>query len=140
MNGAVEEVEEATPLIEDSGFVLLLCQLVVDVLKLNGFGVVVVGYTADSIREHTLKRNGLLGSLGNTGVLFCSLIRCLYLSAFLTGEFAGQAHFSCLFLFRKQAAEFLCDKQSLLPPVPAPADASEHRNSCWSGTDAPLGE
>ena len=75
MNGAVKEVEEAAPLIEDSGFVLLLCQLVVDVLKLNGFGVVVVGHTTNAIGKHPLERNRLLGSLGNPSVLLCSFIR-----------------------------------------------------------------
>ena len=44
--------------------VLLLCQLIVDVLKLNGLGVVAVCDPADAVREHSLERNGLLGSLG----------------------------------------------------------------------------
>src|SRR5699024_7767198 len=72
MNRAVKKVEKATPFIKNSSLVLLLCQLVVDVLKLNGFSVVAVGYTANTIGKHSLKRDRLLGSLGNTVIFSCS--------------------------------------------------------------------
>ncbi len=53
----VKEVQETAPFLEDGRLIFLLCQLIVDVLKLNGFGVVVVRHTADTIREHPLKGN-----------------------------------------------------------------------------------
>lgn len=36
LNRAVKEVKKAAPLLKDGGLVLFLCQLVVNVLKLNG--------------------------------------------------------------------------------------------------------
>ena len=65
VDGAVEEVEEAAPLLEDGRLVLLLGELVVDVVELDGLGVVVVGDTADAVREHPLERDGLLGGAGS---------------------------------------------------------------------------
>ena len=65
MDGAVEEVEEAAPLLKDSRLVLLLGELVVDVVELDGLGVVVVRHTADAVREHPLERDGLLGGAGS---------------------------------------------------------------------------
>ena len=64
-DGAVKEVEEAAPLLKDSRLVLLLGELVVDVVELDGLGVVVVGDTADAVREHPLERDGLLGGAGS---------------------------------------------------------------------------
>ena len=40
VNGAVKEIQETAPLIEDGSLIFLLCQLIVDVLKLNGLGAV----------------------------------------------------------------------------------------------------
>ena len=60
LHGAVKEVKKAAPLLEDRCLVLLLCQLVVDVLKLDGFRVVVIAHAADPVRKHALERNGLL--------------------------------------------------------------------------------
>src|SRR5699024_2356960 len=57
VNGAVKEIQETAPLIEDGSLIFLLCQLIVDVLKLNGLGVITVSDTADAIREHSLKGN-----------------------------------------------------------------------------------
>ena len=39
--------------------------------RLNGLGVITVSDTADAIREHSLKGNGLLCRLRNTVVLLC---------------------------------------------------------------------
>ena len=71
VNGTVKEIQETAPLIEDGSLIFLLCQLIVDVLKLNRLGVIAVSDTADSIREHSLKGNGLLCSLRNTIVFLC---------------------------------------------------------------------
>ena len=62
---AVEKIQERAPLFKDRGLVLLLRQLVVDVLILNGLGVISIAHTADAIREHALKGNRLLRGAGN---------------------------------------------------------------------------
>ncbi len=72
MDGTIEEVQETAPLIEDRSLIFLLCQLVVDVLKLNRLGVETVGDSADAIGKHSLKGNGLLGCLRYTVVLLLS--------------------------------------------------------------------
>ena len=64
LNGAVEEIQKAAPFFKDGGLVLLLCQLIVDILKLDGFGVVVICHTANAIREHPLERNTVLCGVG----------------------------------------------------------------------------
>ena len=71
MNRAVKRVQEGTPLFEDCGLVFLLSQLVVDVLILNGQGIVVVRHPADTVRKHTLKRNRILGAAGNSVISSC---------------------------------------------------------------------
>ncbi len=55
-----KKFRKLAPFLKDSRLIFLLCQLVIDVLKLNGFGVVVVRHTADTIREHPLKGNTIL--------------------------------------------------------------------------------
>ena len=62
---AVEKIQEGAPLFKDRGLVLLLRQLVVDVLILNGLGVIPIAHTADAIRKHALKGNRLLRGAGN---------------------------------------------------------------------------
>ena len=64
MDGAVEKIQKAAPLLENSSLVLLLSQLVVDVLKLDGAGVVVGVHPAGPVLEHPLERDGLLAVLG----------------------------------------------------------------------------
>ena len=58
VNGCVKVVEEITPALEDASLVIVLSQLVVDILKLNGFGVVVIRDAADPVRPHPLIWNG----------------------------------------------------------------------------------
>ena len=60
VNGCVKVVQEIAPALKDRGFIIILRQLVVDILKLNGFGVVVVGDTADAVRPHPLIRDRVL--------------------------------------------------------------------------------
>ena len=40
-NGAIEEIQEAAPFLKDRGLVLLLGKLIIDILKLDGFRVIV---------------------------------------------------------------------------------------------------
>ena len=58
VNGCVKVVEEIAPALENAGLVIVLSQLVVDILKLNGFGVVVIRDAADPVRPHPLIWNG----------------------------------------------------------------------------------
>ena len=60
VDGCVEVVEEITPAVKDGAFVLVLRELIVDVLKLNGLCVVVFCYPANAVREHPLEGNGIL--------------------------------------------------------------------------------
>ena len=71
VDGAVEKVQETAPFLEDRGLVLLLGQLVVDVLELNGLRIIVAGHPADPIREHPVKGNGLLGCPRHAVIFLC---------------------------------------------------------------------
>ena len=69
MDGAVEKIQKSTPFLKNRCFILLLGQLVVDILKPDCLCVVIVPYPADPVREHPLKRDGLLCGPGNTVIL-----------------------------------------------------------------------
>ena len=60
-DGTVEVIEEITPALKDCGFVLILRELVVDVLELDGLGVVAVCHTADTVRPHLFIGDTVLG-------------------------------------------------------------------------------
>ena len=76
MDGAVEEVEERTPLFKDGGLVLLLSQLVIDILVGNRPGIITRLYPAGSILKHPLERDAFLRRVGHIGLgqLFVTLI------------------------------------------------------------------
>ena len=136
VDGAVKIVEEITPALEDRGFILILAELVVDVLELNGFGITAIRHLADAVRPHPLIRDAVLGRF------------FLFIRAVGTGDSrldllfvgAGQPMFSfhrrrpaCftglpVFLFREQCHTPPC---RVSPAVPA------RRRSYWSGTGAP---
>ena len=124
VNGTVKEIQEAAPFIKNGSFVLLLCQLVVDVLELNGFGVIIVCHTTNPIREHSLKRDRLLGSLRNTVIFFCSFNNSFNFSLLFPIEMGRHFYFSCLV--------FLLEKQCVLPPFQAGTDGAVHHSSCRS--------
>ena len=71
MDGAVKVIEEITPRIEDRGFVFVLIELIIDVLKLHCFAVIVICHPADAVREHPLKGNGILRRLMLFVCVFC---------------------------------------------------------------------
>ena len=50
--GAVEVIEESGPASEDGVFVVRLAQLIVNVLKLDGFGVMLICGPANAVRPH----------------------------------------------------------------------------------------
>ena len=78
-DAGIKEVQEAAPFLKDSRLILLLCQLIIDILKLDGFGVVVVRHTANTVREHPLKRNALLCRMRNRAVTPCTVNHRLHL-------------------------------------------------------------
>ena len=70
-DGGVKIVEKIAPTVKDGGLVLVLAQLIVDVLKLDGSRVVAVRHPAGAVRVHPLERNAVLG-----GPLFLILLLC----------------------------------------------------------------
>ena len=122
MDGAVKKVEKTAPFIEDGCFIFLLCQLIVDVLELNGFGVIAVCHTANPIREHSLKRDRLLGCLRNPGIFFRPFNHSLDFFLLFSAEMIGHFYFSFLC--------FLSEKQSVLPPFRADTAEAVHRSNC----------
>ena len=61
VDGAIKVVEEVSPAFKDGCLVLVLVQLIIDVQKLNGLGVILCRNTADAVRPHPLVGNALLG-------------------------------------------------------------------------------
>ena len=61
-NGGIEVVEKVTVVFENQRFVLILCQLIVDIEKLHSLGEEVFVHPTDSIRINFLIGNRLLCS------------------------------------------------------------------------------
>ena len=59
-DGAVEVIQEVAPPIKYCGFVFIGVQHIVDIVKAYGFRIAVVPCAADTVREHSLKRDGVL--------------------------------------------------------------------------------
>ena len=89
MDGAVEEVQETAPFLEDGRFVLLLGQLVVDILELDGLGVK-ASDAADAVGEHPVKGNRLLGGPGDPIIFLCAVDDFLDPALILFGEPGGK--------------------------------------------------
>ena len=135
-DGAVKVVEEIAPALEDGGLILVLGQLVIDVLKLNGLGIVAAGHAADAVRPHpfigdaVLRGNPLLVSAAGAGNGGFDLL------PIRAGELLFHRHWP--FALRRSAVcpVFLCRKQCHTPPCRVcPAAPIRHR-SCWSGRGA----
>ncbi len=133
MNPAVKVIEKITPAFKDGGLVVILRQLVIDVLKLDGFCVIAVGDTADAVRPHPLIWNGfLLCSLRNTVVFSCPFHNSFNFSLLLPIQICRHFDVSCLWL--------LFEKQFVQPPFPVCTDASKRHNSCPSDKGEPWDE
>ena len=76
VDARIKEVEERTPFLKNGGLVLLLRQLIIDVLILDGTGVVAGAHPAGAVLKHPLKRDALLCRAGHCGLgrLFAVLI------------------------------------------------------------------
>ena len=64
-NRTVKIVQKIAPVFKDQIFVLVLCQLVVDVVELHLLGEIPLRNNADAVPAHLLVRDGLLGGAGN---------------------------------------------------------------------------
>ena len=132
-DGAVKIVEEIAPAFKDGGLVLVLAELVVDVLELDGFRVAAIRHLADAVRPHPFIGNAVLGGL----FLFARAVgagnRCLDLFAFGAGQLTPG---SGLRLCRFGLPLCLCREQCHTPPCrDLPAAPTRHR-SCWCGRGA----
>ncbi len=87
---AVKVIQEVTPPVEDRGFVLVLVELIVDVLKLNGLAVIMIRHAADTIREHPLKRDAVLCGFLLLIASICPRDGRLDLLSFGAGEFSSR--------------------------------------------------
>ena len=95
-NRAVKEVQKAAPFLKDRRLILLLGQLIIDILKLNSFGVIVVCHAADAVREHSLKGNAVLRRQRDLGILFVTVLKLLQLPLLLSGQSLRQLQLRCL--------------------------------------------
>ena len=134
---AVKEVQEGAPLLKDLRLILLLGQLVIDILELNGLCVVICAHTADPILKHPVKGNALLGGPRHTVIMLCILDDLPYFLLILCTQILRNLKASRL-PFPERVHD-ICE-QSFLPPVlPSPVCAGL-RNSCPSGKSGPSGE
>ena len=88
MDRRVEKVEEIAPSVEDGAFILVLRQLVVDVQKLNGLGILPVRHLANAVRERSLIGNGLLRGNALLVGFLCSGNGRLDFLFFSSGQFS----------------------------------------------------
>ena len=126
VDGTVKEVEETAPFLKDGGLVLLLGELVVDVVELDGLGVVVVADAADAVRKHPLERDGLLGGAGSAVIPAGFLNDCPDLLSLRLCQTCGERGGFCF-----PAPFFLRFEQWPVPPFPLGSAASGQSNSCW---------
>ena len=116
-NGAVEVVEEVTPVFKDGGLILVLGKLIVDVVVADGLGVEPVIHLADTVLAHLHIRNGLLGGLGD---FLCLLVLFLLhddLLLFRSGK-SVTVHTTVFHGFLRRFCLFGAVCQSAIPPVP----------------------
>ena len=116
-DGAVEVVEEVTPILENGGLVLVLGKLVVDVVKTDGFGVETAVHLADTVLTHLDIGDRLLRGLGN---LLCLLVLFLLhddFLLFLSGErIAVDLAVPDAFLLRLRSCLGIFAVQAAIPP------------------------
>ena len=142
LNGTVEVVEEIAPALKDRRLVLVLRELIVDVLELDGLCVVAACHTADTIRPHPFIGDAVLSRF----FLFVCAIGTGNGSLDLLSVGAGQLfHFFLinrlrgLFVFSEQPVQpaFDCREQCHTPPCRVFPAAPERHKNCWSYTGAP---
>ena len=60
LDGAVKVIEEVTPVLKDCVLVLILCQLIVNIIKADTFGIRLILYPPDAILSHLTVCSGFL--------------------------------------------------------------------------------
>ena len=121
LNGAVKVIKKITPALKDRCFILVLIELIVDVLELDGLGEVTGFHTAHPIGEHSLKWDAVL----------CRLLFIILIFRSCDGGFD-------LLLFRPRELSFF--GQYDIPPCrDFPVALKPHR-SCSSDTVSVSGE
>ena len=132
-DGAVKVVEEIAPALEDGRFVLVLAELIVDVLELDGFCVAAIRHFTDTVRPHPFIGDAVLGGL----LFFVRAVgtgnRCLDLFAFGAGQLTPG--------FSLRLCHFglplcLCREQCHTPPYRDLPAAPTRRRSYWFDTGA----
>lgn len=68
MDGSVKIIEKVTVILKNLVLIIVLCQLVVDVVKLNLLGEKVIVHHTDAVPAHLLIGNRLLGGFGDAPV------------------------------------------------------------------------
>ena len=142
LDGAVKVVEKIAPALKDCRLVLVLRELIVDVLELDGLGVMAVCHPADAVRPHPLIGDAVLSRFffpvravgagdGGLDLLFIGTGQLFHL--FLINRLRG------LFVFSEQPVQpaFDCREQCHTPPCRVFPAVPERHRSCWSDTGAP---
>ena len=86
LDGRIKVVQEIAPAVKDRGFVLVLIELIVDVLKLNCFCVVIRADAADAVGEHPFKGDAVLRGLSALVLPLCFGDSRFNLFSVATGE------------------------------------------------------
>ena len=60
MNTGIEIVQKIAPSLKNRGLIIVLSQLIIDILELNGLGVILGRHPADPVRPHPLIRDSSL--------------------------------------------------------------------------------
>ena len=68
VDGAIEEIEEGAPFLKNCSAVFRLCQLIIDILILDGAGIVAGSNTAGAILKHPLEWDAFLRRAGYVGL------------------------------------------------------------------------
>ena len=123
----VEKVQEAAPFFKDRCPVFLLCQLIIDILKLNCLRVIAVSHPADTVLKHPVKRNRLLCCPRNPVIFPRFFDHLSDLLLFPPVQI-------CRYFYVFRLIFLLLSEQSLLPPCILRTAAGQRHNSCLSDT------
>ena len=152
VDGTVKIVEKIAPILKDQVLVLVLCQLIVNVVKLHLLGEIPLRYDADTVPAHLLIGDGLLGGVGDFAVPLGLLdgrgqppLLCAGQLG-IRGQADGVAQISLIFFVLSfcglQIFYLLCllFLQSRVPPFHGDSSAPRRRKGCLSGTVGPWGQ
>ena len=115
-DGAVEVIEEVTPILKDCCLVLILSKLVVDVVISDGLGVEAAVHLADTVTAHLHIGDRLLRGLAD---FLCLLVLFLLQDdflLFLSGKSIA-VHLAILHSHFRLCCLFGAAVQSAIPPV-----------------------